>query len=89
METLNVSAFNQFLSSDIKGVFSHGGRHKKFWDELVSDGTIRPISSAEVPTSLVTPEEAEAFFLKPIEPVAVPVVHVAAAPEDDMFNDLE
>lgn len=55
----------------------------------MADGSIKPISSAEVTSSVVSPSEADAFFLKPVEQVSTAVLVAAAAPEDDMFNDLE
>ena len=86
--TQNVTAFNIFLSEQIKQVFSRSSRHKKFWEDLRADG-IRPISSEEAPSSTVSKRDADTFYDEAVVdlPSSAPVT--TGNEDDDMFDNLE
>ena len=76
------------MDEQIKSSFSVGGRHKKFWDELVAN-PVYPISDAEVDISDVSAANANKFYAVNTESDILASQKMAEAVEEDLFDDLE
>ena len=82
------SVFNDLMKNQIKGPFS-SGKHRSFWDMLVSDG-LTLVTTEEEGSSDVTSAQASVFLEEEKEVVVVPTVVAMSEPaEDDPFGDME